>query len=69
MRKMTLLFLLLIPATAGAQSVIAIAPHQCVWHTGDNVAWAAPALDESGWQPYTQWQPNPDQSRLWVLPR
>jgi hypothetical protein len=30
-----------------AQSVVTITPQQCVWHAGDNPAWAAPTLDES----------------------
>lgn len=49
-----------------AQSVVTISPQQCVWRAGDNSAWAAPSLDESGWQPYTQWKLNPDEPRYWV---
>ncbi len=57
--------LLLVPALP-AQSVITIPPQQCVWRAGDNPAWAATNLDESGWQPYTQWRPQSDQARMWI---
>ena len=62
------LFLALVSATAhlAAQSVLTISPQQCVWRAGDNPAWAAPNLDESGWQPYAQWNPQPYQPHLWV---
>ena len=49
-----------------AQSILTITPQQCLWHAGDNPAWAAPNLDESGWQPYAHWKLNPDQPRIWV---
>ncbi|HWG22308.1 MAG TPA: PP2C family protein-serine/threonine phosphatase [Terracidiphilus sp.] len=60
-------FLLLISASAlAAQSFQTVAPSQCLWHAGDNPAWAATNLDESGWQPYTQWKLNPNQPHIWV---
>jgi hypothetical protein len=37
-----------------------------VWHAGDDLAWAAPGIDESGWLPYSERQPDFDQHRLWV---
>jgi Stage II sporulation protein E (SpoIIE) len=40
---------------AGAQTALSIQPQQCVWRAGDNPAWAAAALDESAWQPVSQW--------------
>jgi len=52
-RKATLLFLLLVPAlTFGQSAIVSINTHSCVWHAGDDIRWAAPALDESGWQSY-----------------
>ncbi|HEY6446426.1 MAG TPA: PP2C family protein-serine/threonine phosphatase [Acidobacteriaceae bacterium] len=68
MRKIVLLGLL-IPLLAPflrAQSIQTLSPQQCIWHAGDNPAWSAPSLDETGWQPYTQWKLNPDQPRYWV---
>jgi hypothetical protein len=55
MRKLALL-LLLIPTALSAQSIQTISPQQCVWRAGDNPAWAAPNLDDSGWQSYAQWR-------------
>lgn len=49
-----------------AQSVVTITPQQCVWHAGDNPAWAAPTLDESDWQSYSEWHPDVPQSHLWI---
>jgi hypothetical protein len=49
-----------------AQSLITVNPQQCVWRAGDNSAWAAPNLDESGWQPYMEWKPEQGQAHLWV---
>ncbi len=65
MRKTILLFLLL-PWPLVAQSVFSVAASQCVWHAGDNPAWAAASLDESGWQPYSQWKANDNPPQLWV---
>ena len=62
----TLLLLLLLASAVRAQSMPTISPGQCVWHSGDDPAWAAPDLDESAWQPYADWKLNPDQPRLWV---
>lgn len=49
-----------------AQPMITISPRQCVWRAGDDSAWAAPNLDESGWQPYAGWKLNPKEPRYWV---
>ncbi len=49
-----------------AQSTVTLAPQQCVWHAGDYPAWASPGIDESGWQPYTQWTLSADQPYYWV---
>ncbi len=53
------------PALA-AQSIVTIAPQQCVWRAGDDPAWAAPALDDSAWQPYAAWQINNHSTHIWV---
>ena len=66
MSKLILLFLLPWPVAAFGQSIITISPQQCVWRAGDNPAWSAPGLDESGWQPYTQWTLQPNGAHLWV---
>jgi hypothetical protein len=63
-----LLFFALVSATVplAAQSIITIPPQQCIWRAGDNPAWAVPSLDENGWLPYKQWQPQPDQVHMWI---
>jgi phosphoserine phosphatase RsbU/P len=66
MRKFLAILLLVTPVAAHCQRFITIASGQCLWHAGDNPAWAAPGLDESGWQPYTVWKPNREQPRLWI---
>ncbi len=65
MRK-AILLLLLLPAPLAAQSPITVSPQQCVWRAGDDPSWAAPNLDETGWQPYTAWHANTAQPHLWV---
>jgi len=65
-RAIWALFLFL-PLAAPAQSVITIAPEQCVYRFGDDIAWAAPDLNETGWLPYSQWKLNAGQPRIWVL--
>ncbi len=68
MRQAMAIFFVLLCGTAAlaAQSVLTIPPQQCVWHAGDDPAWAAPNLDESGWQPYTQWKLSAGQPHYWV---
>jgi len=58
--------LLMLPAALSAQSILNISPQQCVWHAGDNPAWAADNLDESGWQPYSGWRFSPSEPRIWI---
>ncbi len=61
------IFLLaLVAVPLAGQSLTTISPQQCVWHAGDNPAWAAPNLDESGWQPYADWKPGPSDPRIWI---
>ncbi len=71
MRKLALLLITIsaacgLHAQSSTQGIITISPQQCVWHSGDDSAWSAPSLDESGWQPLTQWKAQPDQSRISV---
>jgi hypothetical protein len=66
MRKFLLLLLLTIGYPMFAQSVLTIDTQQCVWHPGDNAAWAAPTLNESTWRPYSDWQPISGQSYYWI---
>src|SRR6516165_4818176 len=56
----------LLPAQSVTPGILTVTPQQCVWRAGDEQAWAAPNLDETGWQPYSQWKLNPDQSRIWI---
>ncbi len=64
--KIFTLLALLFPAALAAQSVITISPQQCVWHQGDDPAWAAPSFDDSGWKAYSGWTANTAQPHLWV---
>ncbi len=57
---------IIFPSALAAQPITAVQPQQCIWRAGDNPAWAAPTLDESGWQSYAQWHPHPGQSQMWV---
>ena len=64
MRRLALL--LLLPAALPAQTIQTIPPQQCVWHAGDNPAWAAPTLDDSAWQPLSNWNPLSQEPRIWI---
>jgi hypothetical protein len=55
-----------LPGALAAQTIVTVAPQHCVWRAGDDPSWAAPNLDESGWQPYTGWKLNPSQPHIWV---
>ncbi len=66
MPKWALLVVLFFSVAAQGQGLITISPQQCVWHAGDDPAWAAANLDESGWQPYTNWRLNPAEPRTWI---
>jgi hypothetical protein len=55
-----------LPGALSAQTILTISPQQCVWHAGDDPAWAAPNLDETGWQPYANWRLNPAEPRIWI---
>jgi hypothetical protein len=60
-----------LPQTVSAQTALTVAPQHCVWREGDDpdgkLGWAAPALDETGWQPIANWSglltPTP---RFWL---
>jgi sigma-B regulation protein RsbU (phosphoserine phosphatase) len=62
----SLLALLLPLSPLRAQSMIALTPQQCVWHPGDNPAWAASGFDDSAWQPYSSWQIDDHNAHIWV---
>src|SRR6185437_8882144 len=62
---LALLILAFTPALT-AQSIQTIAPRQCLWHAGDNPAWAAPDFDDLGWQPYSNWDPLSPEPRIWI---
>jgi hypothetical protein len=66
MHKAVWVMFAILPLAAPAQSVIAIAPQQCVWRAGDDPAWAAPVLDESAWHTDLQWKTLPKQAHIWV---
>jgi hypothetical protein len=67
-------WLLLLPALAISTAlqaqqaayspVLQIEAKQCAWRAGDDLRWAAPDLDESGWSPFDGTHTAP-QSRLW----
>jgi hypothetical protein len=63
--KIFTLLALLFPAALAAQSYITIPPSQCIWREGDDPAWAAPGLDESGWQPMATWK-LPGTPHYWI---
>ncbi len=65
MRKRILLILLSLPLTAAAQGIVTVPEKDCVWRAGDNPAWAAPSLDESGWQPFEAWR-LPGTPHYWI---
>ena len=54
------------PAQSVVPGTIDLSPQQCVWRAGNDPAWAAPSLDETAWQPYTEWKLNPSQAHMWV---
>ena len=66
MRRLIPVLLLAAPFAGFAQSLITVAPQQCVWNAGDNLAWSAPHFDESSWQLYARWNPQPYQPHVWV---
>ncbi len=66
MRNLLALLPLLLAPVVPAQTILTVSPQQCVWRAGDDPSWAAPNLDESGWQPYTNWRLNPAEPRIWV---
>ena len=50
-----------------AQSALSIAPEHCVFRLGDDERWAAAGLDESGWQPASQWSEDTSlEPRFWL---
>ncbi len=57
---------LALPGALSAQTVLTVSPQQCVWRAGDDPAWAAPNLDETGWQTYANWKLDPAEPRIWI---
>ena len=55
-----------VPAQSIISSILTIPTSQCAYRSGDDPAWAAPNLDESGWQRYSDWKPQPGQTHLWI---
>lgn len=53
--KILLLPLLLLAGGLRAQTALSVQPSVCVWRAGDDMRWAAPGLDETGWRPLAQW--------------
>jgi hypothetical protein len=41
--------------SAWAQTALTVDPALCLWRQGNDVRWAAPDLDQSGWLPASQW--------------
>jgi hypothetical protein len=61
-------FAFVVPAQmANAQAALSIEPERCVFRSGDDIRWAAPGLDESGWQPASAWSEDASlQSHFWL---
>ena len=53
-------------AETSNSAVLTISPEQCVWRVGDNPSWAASAFDDSAWQPYSTWNPQSPDPRIWI---
>jgi hypothetical protein len=66
MRRLALALLCLPLSAVFAQSPVVIPPEQCVWRAGDNPAWAASDLDETGWQPFTAWHLDGRSPHIWI---
>jgi hypothetical protein len=56
----------LLPAQNAASGVFTLVPAQCVWRAGDNPAWSAAALDESGWQSLATSKFESDDPHIWI---
>jgi serine phosphatase RsbU (regulator of sigma subunit) len=55
-----------LPVALAAQTIVTVAPQQCVWHAGDDPAWSALNLDESGWEPYATSSAAAAEPRFWI---
>ena len=60
------LLIFLAPMAGFGQRLVNIAPEDCVWRAGDDLHWAAPGLEESGWKPYRLWKLNSHEPRIWI---
>jgi hypothetical protein len=54
------------PLAASCQSFISIPLSACLYHVGDDPAWASPSLDDHAWLPYNSWRAPGPHIRLWV---
>ena len=66
MHRLAFLLLIAVPLAVPAQSIVSVQPKDCIYRAGDNAAWAAPDLDETGWLPYPEWRSATTPSYLWV---
>lgn len=66
MRKMLALMLFCLPVATHSQPIRQIPPDQCVWRSGDDVAWSQPGYDDTGWEPGVKWGKYSYASRVWV---
>ena len=57
---------MVVAAPVQAQSFVSIPRQQCVWRAGDDLSWAAPNLDEAGWQPLATWRRQTSAARFWI---
>lgn len=52
---------------AAAQTALSIAPERCIFRAGDDEGWAAADLEESGWNPISQWTEDTNlEPHFWV---
>lgn len=51
---------------ATRQQLIETQLSRCVYHAGDNLAWAAPELDDTTWERMSNRKVDPSQWRMWI---
>ena len=54
------------PAESVTPGILTVPQNQCVWRIGDDGAWSAATLDESGWQSNPHWQGLSPAVHIWV---
>jgi serine phosphatase RsbU (regulator of sigma subunit) len=65
-RRALVFALVSLPAVLDAQSAFTIPSQQCVYRAGDDPAWAAPVIDESGWRSLSAWTLSNAPLRYWI---